>query len=47
MSNHVQRLEHYYNALIGRTRPEVMPTFREAGRDLHRGVEQQFSFFGP
>ena len=40
------RIERYYNALIGRSRPGVAPTIQEARKDLHRALETQFPFYG-
>ena len=39
------RIERYYNALIGRSRPGVAPTITEARRDLHKALESQFPYF--
>lgn len=39
------RIERYYNALIGRSRPGVAPTFSEARKDLHRAIETQYPFY--
>ena len=42
----LMRLERYYNALIGRSRPGVAPTIEEARKDLNRAIETQFPFYG-
>jgi hypothetical protein len=39
------RIERYYNALIGRSRPGVAPTITEARKDLHRAIETQFPYY--
>jgi len=39
------RIERYYNALIGRSRPGVAPTMQEARKDLHRAIESQFPYY--
>ena len=39
------RIERYYNALIGRSRPGVAPTIQEARKDLNRALETQFPFY--
>lgn len=39
------RIERYYNALIGRSRPGVAPTITEARKDLNRAIETQFPYY--
>ncbi len=39
------RIERYYNALIGRSRPGGAPTIQEARKDLNRAIETQFPFY--
>ena len=40
------RLERYYNALIGHSRPGVAPTIQEARKDLNRVIESRLTYFG-
>ena len=47
MSHHTQRLERYYNALLGRGRPGIEPSIHEARRDLRCEVDQQFPYHLP
>jgi hypothetical protein len=39
------RIERYYNALIGRSRPGGTPTMQEARQDLHRAMESHYPLY--
>ena len=39
------RIERYYNALIGRSRPGTTPTIQEARKDLNRAIGSHFPFY--
>ena len=39
------RIERYYNALIGDSRPGVAPTIAEARKDLNRAMHARVAYY--
>lgn len=46
MPSHAVRIEHYYNALVGRGRLYSPPSIREARQDLARHIEAELPIRG-
>lgn len=46
MTTHTVRADQYYSALVGRGRPRVAPSMREARLDLRRATEAELSVHG-
>ena len=46
MTSHTVRAEHYYNALVGRGRPNVTPSIHEVRLDVRSLIQAELSVLG-